>query len=136
MKTAFAKNFGITITLFMTVFTTTVRAADFIVTSVVREFPMKTGDTQFKDFYINAGQNNGLKEGIFIDAIRRMAAFDNINSKLLGDTPVRIAKLKIIHIDKNVAIARLVKMYEKDKTPLVGFDSVMIGDFIEVSQKQ
>ncbi|MEW6055394.1 MAG: hypothetical protein AB1540_02170 [Bdellovibrionota bacterium] len=110
--------------------------SDFIVTSVIRDFPMKSGESLQKDFYINAGTNNGLRKGAFVDAIRRLPAFDNINSKLAGDTGIRIARLKIIHIDKNYSVARLVKFYEKETTPLVGYDSVMIGDFIVVSERQ
>lgn len=114
----------------------TASAAEFFVTAVVRDFPMKAGDTIFKDYYINAGSNNGLKRGIFIEAVRKLSAFDNINSKVMGDTPVKIARLQIIHIDKSVAIARLVQFYDKAKTPLAGHDAVMIGDVIEVAEKQ
>ncbi len=111
-------------------------AADFNVTSVIREVPLKQTDIMYKDFYINAGTNNGLKQGAFIDAKRRMVIFDNANSKMMGDTSIRIARLKVIHVDKNVSIARLVEFYPKDQTPIAGYDSVMIGDVIEVSDKQ
>lgn len=111
-------------------------AADFFVTSVVREFPIKKGAVIYKDFYINAGKNNGLKQGAFVDAIRRMPIFDNINSKLLGDSHIKIARLKVIQLEDGFAIARLVKYYDKETTPVTGYDSVMIGDLIEVSEKQ
>jgi hypothetical protein len=111
-------------------------ATDFIVMSVVRDFPMKTGDTMYKDFYVNAGSNNGLRKGLFLEATRKMPAYDNMNSKLGGDTSVKIARLRLIHVDKNISVARLVKFYEKEITPLSGVDSVMIGDFIEVAEKQ
>lgn len=110
--------------------------ADFFITSVIREVPMKQNDTQYKDFYINAGVNNGLRKGVFIDAIRKMGVYDNMNAKLIGDTPVKVARLKVIHSDKTVSIARLVKYYDKEETPLSGYDSVVVGDLIEVSEKQ
>ncbi len=110
--------------------------ADFIVTSVIREVPLKQGEPPYKDFYINAGTNNGLKNGVYIDAKRKMNAYDNLNNRMIGDTPVKVARLKLIHVDKGLSIARLVKFYEKDKTPIAGFDSVMIGDLIEVSTEQ
>lgn len=111
-------------------------AADFNITSVIREVPLKQSDIMYKDFYINAGTNNGLKQGAFIDAKRRMVVFDNVNSKMMGDTVVKIARLKVIHVDKNVSIARIVEFYPKESTPIAGYDSVMIGDLIEVSDKQ
>ncbi len=112
------------------------RSAEFFVTSVIREVPLKNGDLAIKDFYINAGSNNGLKAGLYLDAVRRISAFDNINSKVLTDTQFKIARMQIIHTDKNVSIARLVKFYEKDKVPLGNYDAVMIGDLVEVSEKQ
>ncbi|MBI3558068.1 MAG: hypothetical protein HY074_17530 [Deltaproteobacteria bacterium] len=111
-------------------------ASDFFITSVIRELPMKSGEVLYKDYYINAGSNNGLKKGLIIEAVRKISAFDNINSKLVGDTSVKIAKLKLIHVDKGVSVARLVKYYDKETTPITGYDSVMIGDLIEVAEKQ
>lgn len=113
-----------------------VYSSDFYVTSVIRDFPMKRDEVIYKDFYINAGTNNGLRKGAFINAIRKMAIYDNLNSKMSGETAVKIARLQIIHADKNVSIARLVKFFDKKSTPLSGYDSIMIGDFIEVAEKQ
>lgn len=110
--------------------------ADFFITSVIREVPMKQGDVQYKDFYINAGVNNGLRKGVFLDAVRKIGVYDNVNAKLIGDTPVKVARLKVIHSDKAVSVARLVKYYDKEETPLSGFDSVVVGDLIEVAEKQ
>ena len=117
-------------------FATTAQSSDFIVTAVIREFPMKSGEALYKDYYINAGANNGLRSGAYIEAIRKLSAYDNINSKLLGDTQIKIARLQLIHVDKTISVARLVKFYEKDKTPIAGHDAVMIGDVIQVAEKQ
>ena len=137
MKRGFTGLLALQMTVLVSVLGATgAQATEFFVTSVIREFPMKAGEAQYKDYYINAGSNNGLHKGLIIEAVRRMPAYDNINSKLIGDTPVKIARLKLIHVDKGVSVARLVKFYEKENTPLAGFDSVMIGDFIEVAEKQ
>jgi len=110
--------------------------AEFTIMSVVRDFPMKSGESTYKDFYVNAGTNNGLRKGLVIEAVRKLNVFDNLNAKLGGETLIRVAKLKIIHVDKGVSIARLIKFYEKEATPQTGYDSVMIGDAIEVAEKQ
>ena len=127
---------ALTLATLVLLITNNAHAGEFIVTSVIRDFPMRNGEIMYKDFYINAGSNNGLKNGAFLDTQRKQPAFDNINSKLLGDTNIKIARLKLIHVDKNFSIARLVKFYDKDSTPLTGIDSVMIGDTIFVSEKQ
>ncbi|MBI3544868.1 MAG: hypothetical protein HY075_16470 [Deltaproteobacteria bacterium] len=139
MNAGFLKAVGLNImyaTLLMLGIARYNHASDFFVTSVVRELPMKAGEVVYKDYYVNAGTNNGLRKGLVIEAVRKLSAFDNINSKLLGDTPVKIARLKIIHVDKTVSIARLEKFYEKEATPLTGFDAVMIGDLVQVAERQ
>jgi hypothetical protein len=117
-------------------FPSDVYTSDFYVTAVIRDFPMKSGDPIYKDFYVNAGTNNGLRKGVFLNALRKMAVFDNINSKMAGETEIKIARLKIIHADKTFSIARMVRLFDKEETPNTGYDSIMIGDFIEVSEKQ
>lgn len=117
-------------------FHTGAQGADFAVVSVVRNFPMKSDDEIAKDYYINAGTNNGLKDGAYIEALRRMAVHDNVQSRVLGDTAVPIARLKIIHIDKTASIARMVKFYERKSTPLAGYDDVVVGDLVKVADKQ
>lgn len=110
--------------------------AEFAVVSVLRNLPMKSDDEIAKDYYINAGSNNGLKTGAFIEAQRKMPVHDTLHSKVIGDTAVTIARLKLIHVDKNVSIARLVQFYERKSSPLGGFDDIMVGDLIRVAEKQ
>ncbi|MGE4231877.1 MAG: hypothetical protein AB7F43_00975 [Bacteriovoracia bacterium] len=116
-------------------FSSKAAGADFFVTSVVRELPMKPGENSYKDFYINAGSANGLQTGMSLVAIRSLENYDNLNRKMLNNAMVKVANLKLIHVDKHVSIARLVNMLPKEETPLSGFDSVMIGDRIEVTSR-
>jgi hypothetical protein len=109
-------------------------AGDFVVTSVIRNFPMTSGDPVYRDFYINAGKNNGLKNGVKLEAIRKIAAFDNVNNRIMGDTKVPIAKLKVIHVDETVSIARLLEYNSKEKAPLAGAEGVMVGDLVQVAE--
>ncbi len=122
---------------FLTVLSTHLaEAGDFVVTAVIRELPLRKGEAVFKDIYINAGSSNGLKKGAALEAVRKMQVFDNLNSKLTGEAQVKIARLRLIHVDKTSSIARLEKMYDKASTPLAGHDSIMIGDLVEVSGNQ
>jgi hypothetical protein len=110
--------------------------ADFTVISVVRSLPMKSGDPVIKDYYINAGSNNGLKEGAFIEALRRIPVYDNIASKVLQDTQIPVARMKIIYVDKNISVARVVKINEAKDQPQTMWSDIIIGDSIRVAQKQ
>ncbi len=111
-------------------------AGDFAVVSVVRTLPMKTDDTIVKDYYINAGTNNGLVNGATLDARRKVPVYDNINAKVVNDTAIPVAKLKVIHVDTNMAIARMVQMVDRKTNPNPGFDDIMIGDTVRVAEKQ
>jgi hypothetical protein len=116
--------------------TLTAQAGDFAVISVVRTLPMKTDDVIVKDYYINAGTNNGLVSGATLDAHRKMPVYDNINAKVVMDTSIPVAKLKVIHVDGNMAIARMVQMLDRKSNPNPGFDDIMIGDVVKVSKQQ
>ena len=52
--------------------------------------------------------------------------------KTIGELPVKVAKLKLIQVSKDFSVARIVKMFEKENTPITGHDSVMVGDMVEV----
>lgn len=123
--------------IFTAIFSTkAVQAIDFTVVSVYKSFPMRNGEEGAKDYYINAGSQNGLKQGAIMEAMRRMSVHDNQNAKVLGDTRIPVAKLQIIHVDKNSSIARLVKMLDRKENPNPIFEDVMSGDFVRVSQTQ
>ena len=119
-----------------TLFAHTAQAGEFAVISVVRTLPMKKDEITVKDYYINAGSNNGLKQGAFIDARRKMPVYDNLAAKVVADTQVPVARLKLIYVDKGVSIARLVEIYDRKTTPIGGYDDVLVGDLIKVSDKQ
>lgn len=122
--------------LFITAFSNPANSAEFLIMSVIRELPMKTGEPAQKDFYINAGKANGLRTGVFLDAIRKLPTTDNLNGKTVSNANVKIARLKVIFVDRSFSIARLVKLGDRDTTPVSGFDGVMMGDLVEVAEHQ
>lgn len=111
-------------------------AGEFAVVSVIRTLPLKKDEPVVKDYYINAGTNNGLKQGAIIDARRKMPVYDNLAAKVVADTHVPVARLKLIHVDKGMSIARMVELYDRKTTPIGGYDDVLVGDLIKVSDKQ
>ncbi len=117
-------------------FISTTHAADFQVISVIRTLPLKNDEAILKDYYINAGTNNGLTSGATLDAMRKLPVYDNTNNKVISDTLVPVAKLKIIYVDKAMAVARLVRVLDKQKTPIMSVDDVIIGDKIKVAESQ
>ncbi len=109
-------------------------AKQFVVTAVIKDFPMTAKTAVEKDYYLNAGERNGLKKGMVVDASRQLPVYDSINSKTLARTSVKIARLRIIHTDDSVAVARLEQFYTTKDTPLTLSDGVMVGDDIAITK--
>lgn len=113
----------------------TANAADFVVYSVFRPLDMGDGVTPQKDYYVNMGSVNGLREGAVVDVYRKMPTFDLLTEKLYRDITFKIATLKVIHVEKDSAVARLDKMVAQDRSPQSGQSFVMVGDLIRPSER-
>jgi hypothetical protein len=77
-----------------------------------------------------------VKVGTSLDVYRSQATADELNQKHLENISFKIAKLKVIHAEANIAVARLVDLQTANKgAPIMLIPSVMVGDRVEVSRK-
>ena len=104
------------------------QAKEATVFDVRRPIAMDNSEVPPKDYYINAGTKDGLKKGMIILVNRRMNLYDQYQNKSPGDLVVPIGQLKIIHIQDDVAVARLEEIKSREALPTVEFDAVMVGD--------
>jgi hypothetical protein len=112
-------------------------SADFVVYSVYKPIDLgNPGETPQKDFYVNMGSSNGLRDGATLEVIRKVATYDLLSEKLYKDVSFPIARLKVIHVEENAAIARLDQLFPADKTPSVAYRAVMVGDIVQVSRSK
>ena len=110
-------------------------AQDFTVYSVYKALDLgNPGETPQKDFYVNMGQAQGVHEGTVLEVSRKAYTYDLVSEKLYKEVVFPIARLKVIHVEPNVAIARLDKLFSPEKTPATSTRSVMIGDVVKVSE--
>lgn len=110
------------------------QGSDFFVYSIYRELDMgNPGETPQKDYYINMGSANGLREGSLVDVIRRVSTYDAVAEKIHTEVKYKIATLKIIHVEPTVAVARLNKLIPPSKMPAPVIKGVMLGDSIRLS---
>ena len=110
------------------------RADDFMVYSIYKGLDLgNPGETPQKDFYVNIGSAQGVREGGTLDVMRKVATYDLTSQKLYKDVTFAIAKLKVIHVEANAAIARLDKMLPAEKTPALSPRAVMVGDFVKTA---
>jgi hypothetical protein len=107
-------------------------AADFMVYGVYR--PLDLGDSAeppARDYYINMGSAQGLTDGATVQVMRKMATYDLEAQKLYQDLTFPIATLKVIHVEPNAAVARLIKMTPVEETPSFAPRSIMVGDLVQ-----
>lgn len=110
-------------------------AAEGVVYSVATELHMgNPGEVNTKDFYVSLGQKHGVRKGSTLKVIRKNPSYDLEAKKLFKDVSFPIATLKVIHVENEVAIARLEKMFPKEETPVMLPPAVMVGDRVEVSR--
>jgi len=109
--------------------------ANHQVFGVRTDFPMNDDQQQFRDVYVNMGTDQGIKVGSRLDAFRVLTTVDEINQRTGRNISFRIAKLKVIHAEGDVAVARVVEMLKPESTPIGNYTNVMVGDIVEVGKK-
>lgn len=103
-------------------------AKEATVFDVRRPIAMENNEVPPKDYYINAGSKDGLKKGMTVTVSRRLNLYDQYQNKSTSDLVVPIGVLKIIHLQDDVAVARLEEIKSREALPTVEFDAIMVGD--------
>jgi hypothetical protein len=115
----------------------TAGSADFVVYSVYKPIDLgNPGEVPQKDFYVNMGSANGLHNGSSLEVIRKIATYDLLSEKLYKDISFPIARLKVIHVEQNAAVARLEQILPADKTPAISTRAVMVGDIVQIASSR
>lgn len=99
------------------------------------DFAMNDAETKQRDVYVNMGTDQGIKIGSQLDAFRTLTTVDEINQRTGQNISFRIAKLKVIHAEGNIAVARVLQMMPPEATPVGTYTNVMVGDTVEVGKK-
>ncbi|RZA07313.1 MAG: hypothetical protein EOP11_08035 [Proteobacteria bacterium] len=110
-------------------------ADGFQVFGIKSDYTMKDEDARYRDVYVNMGTSQGLKKGSQLDAFRTVTTVDELNHRVGKNISYKIAKLKIIHADSDVSVARVLSMEAADVTPVGSYASVMVGDRVEAGSK-
>jgi outer membrane protein OmpA-like peptidoglycan-associated protein len=108
----------------------TVFKADFDIT------PSNNDDeTLVKDFYINGGEKDGISRGTVLDVYREKVVRDSFQGKETIIS-ILIGQLQAIRVFENVAITRITSLSYSENTPVLQYQSVMIGDFAVPTRKK
>lgn len=93
---------------------------------------MEPDEPVYHDFYISAGVEVGIKKGQFLPVARQMPVHDPIQNKQQALLTIAVGKLQVIHVERNMAVARLVSELSDDERPTLEYEAVMIGDRVDL----
>lgn len=108
-------------------------SADINIVEVRRNIPLSDEAPVYKDFYINAGSESGLKKNMVVTVIRKMAIRDASGTQSYGDLDIPVGQLKIIATKGRIAVAREFKLISRDDEPMLEQIGMMIGDRLELA---
>lgn len=92
-------------------------------------------EKEYRDFYINYGSSGGAVIGQTLNVYRRSKKRSNVSGIADREVTTPIGIMKIIWVDQESATARLIKLDDRAKTPIVEYEGVMIGDIVSISKE-
>ena len=108
------------------------QAKNVFVFAVHRPLAMKNGEHPPKDIYINAGASDGLKSGETISIDRRQALQDMYKGSALSDLVMKVGEIRLIHVQPDISVGRVISLVKYDTAPAVDFDAIMVGDQVDM----
>ena len=109
-------------------------AKDYIIFSIVQEFPMGVADEVLKkNYYVNLGKEQGVSSGTTLDVYRQISRNDPYETKKRYDYSVKIGEMTILHAEDNASIGLIKSIRLAETDPLFDIKNFMIGDKVSVS---
>lgn len=108
--------------------------ADTKIIEIKRTLSLNNDKRHYKEFYINAGTNKGLKKNHIIPVIRRKSFYDPLLNKSIGDLWLPVGEVRLVHVGSNVSVARIYKVPERKDLPEVEYPTFMVGDRIQTKK--
>ncbi len=99
---------------------------------VRKSLPMEPTDPSYHDFYINAGVEQGFKKGQYLPVQRAIPVHDPVKNIQQALLTVPVGKVLVIHVERNMTVARLVTELGDEERPTLEYESIMIGDRIDM----
>ena len=112
-----------------------VQASEVTIIEVHRNIPLSDVDTIYKDFYLNGGNEAGLKKNMVVNVVRKIGVKDATGTESYGDIIVPIGQLKIIAVFNKIAVARELKIISRESEPLLDQVGIMTGDRIQTENQ-
>lgn len=108
-------------------------AQEVTIFDIRKPLAMSNDEKVYKDFFINAGTERGIKTGVVITVTRRRSLYDAYQNKSPGDIMIPVGRLKIIHTQKGLSVGRVYSYFSRDQLPTLDYSSLMVGDRLDIS---
>lgn len=108
-------------------------SAELTIFDVRRTLRMSDSEPVYHDYYVNGGNESGLAVGQVITVTRKLPLYDNYQNRSAGDLHLKVARLKIIHVQKGLAVGRLQSEFTRDNAPLLEDPFIMVGDELDLA---
>ncbi len=107
-------------------------AENLLVFDVKKNLKLKDSDPQYKDLYINGGEEYGLRPGMLVTVYRKVSMYDTLRNKSAGDVKIYVGRVKIIHVQNGLSVGRTHSQLSRRKLPIVDYESIMVGDRLDM----
>lgn len=109
-------------------------ATDHVIYAVDQDIPMGyENEVIKKNFYVNMGSNQGLKNGTILGVYRTISKLNPYNNRSRVNYSVKIGEVEVLHTEENAAITQLKKLESSKQTPYFEINNFMIGDKVTVN---
>lgn len=107
--------------------------AEVTIFDVRKNLPLSDTEKVYRDFYINGGSEAGITKNMIITVQRRLPLYDSYQNRSAGDLDLKVAKVKIIHVQKGLSVARLQSEFDRGTSPLLEDNFIMVGDRLDLA---
>lgn len=108
-------------------------ATEITIFDMRKSLSMSEQDPSYRDFYINRGSDAGLRPGMVITVTRRIPLYDSYQNRSAGDLRVNVGRVKIVHTQPGLSVARLFDEMSRENQPLLEDNFIMVGDELDLA---
>ncbi len=106
--------------------------AEITIIDVRKNIPLSDEDPSFTDFYLNAGDNEGLKKNMVVTVFRTINVRDASGAQSFGEISIPVGQVKVVAVFQKIAVGREYKLLPRDVNPMLEQIGLMSGDRIEL----
>lgn len=99
---------------------------------VRKSLAMADNDPVYRDFYVNGGSESGIAVGSIMTVRRRLPMYDSYQNRSAGELELKVAKVKVIHVQRGLSVVRLHSEFTREQSPLLEDNYIMVGDLIDL----